>query len=430
MKENNIIEIKNLVKDSLTDFLRESAKTMLHLAIEAEVETFIESYKTQRLESGKQRIVRNGHLPEREIQTGIGSVEVKVPRVRDRKTDSDNKITFHPSWFPKYMRRTRSIESLIPLLYLKGISTGDFKTVLTPLLGEQANNLSHPVICRLKKSWLDEYHKFQRCDLSLKKYVYWWVDGIYLEARMENEKSCILVIVGVAQDGTKELVSLTDGFRESKESWRELLRDLKRRGLVIGADLAIGDGALGFWGALAEEFPKTKWQRCWVHKTKNVLDKLPKSLQEKAKSDLREIYISPTKKAAETSLEHFTEKYSAKYLRATDCLLKDKDELLRFYDFPAEHWQSIRTTNPIESTFATVRHRTVKSKGCFSRDTIMMSVFKLIREAEKNWKKLYGQKMLADVINLVEFKDGIAQKKITESVEQNIPTDAVHKIRS
>ena len=430
MEENNIIEIKNLVKDSLTDFLRESARTMLHLAIEDEVETFIKSYKAHLLEDGKQRIVRNGHLPERKIQTGIGSVEVKVPRVRDRKTGCDNKITFHLSWIPKYMRRTQSIESLLPLLYLKGISTGDFKTVLSPLLGEHANNLSHSVICRLKNSWLDEYHQFQKKDLSLKKYVYWWVDGIYLEARMENETSCILVIIGVTADGTKELVSLIDGFRESKESWRELLRDLKRRGLSEGADLAIGDGALGFWVALAEEYPKTKWQRCWVHKTRNVLDKFPKSLQEKAKSDLREIYSSPTKKAAEKAMNSFTEKYSAKYLRATDCLLKDKDELLRFYDFPAEHWQSIRTTNPIESTFATVRHRTVKSKGCFSRDTIMMSVYKLIKEAEKNWKKLYGQKMLADVIDLVKFIDGIAEKREIAVEEQNSPTDAIHKIRA
>jgi len=430
MNENNIIDIKNLVKDSLTDFLRQSAQTMLHIAIEAEVEEFTKSYCQEKLPDGRNRIVRNGYLPERGIQTGIGLVEVKVPRIRDRKGGTGAKILFYPSWIPKYMRRTKTLESLLPILYLKGISTGNFKDALSPIFGDQAKNLSHSVICRLKQSWLDEYNQFQKKDLSLKKYVYWWVDGIYLAARMENEKSCILVIIGVKEDGTKELVSLADGFRESKESWQELLRGLKHRGLTSAPDLAIGDGSLGFWAALAEEFPKTKWQRCWVHKTQNILDKLPKSLQEKAKSDLREIYTSPTKKLAEQALDNFIETYSAKYLRATDCLNKDKEELLRFYEFPAEHWQSIRTTNPIESTFATVRHRTIKSKGCFSRDTIMMSVYKLMKEAEKNWKKLYGQKMLADVINLVEFKDGIAQKKITGNIEQNIPTDAIHKIHA
>lgn len=420
MTECNIFDIKNPVKDSLTDFLRSSAQKMLHMAIEAEVEDFTKLYRDERLEDGRQRIVRNGYLPQREIQTGIGSVEVNIPRVRDRSDKIEEKVIFQPSWIPKYMRRSTSLENLLPLLYLKGISTGDFKNVLSPLLGDEANNLSHSVICRLKKAWLDEYNLFQKKDLSLKKYVYWWVDGIYLEARMESEKRCVLVIIGVTENGTKELVSLVDGFRESKASWQEMLRDLKNRGLEDDPKLAIGDGALGFWGALAEEYPDTKWQRCWVHKTKNVLDKLPKSLQEIGKSDLREIYNSATKKDARKAFNYFIEKYKAKYPRATDCLQKDEEALLRFYEFPAEHWQSIRTTNPIESTFSTVRHRTVKSKGCFSRDTIMASVFKLIREAEKNWKKLYGQKMLADVINLVSIIDGVAAQKAAIISDQKL----------
>jgi transposase-like protein len=261
----------------------------------------------------------------------------------------------------------------------------------------------------MKAGWLDDYKQFLRQDLSHKHYVYFWVDGIYLEARMESEKSCVLVIIGADSSGKKELVGLVDGFRESKESWRSLLINLQERGLQHGPKLAIGDGALGFWGALAEIYPATKWQRCWVHKTRNVLDKLPKSLQAQAKSDLHEIYLSPTKKQAEQAYKKFIRLYSAKYPKATLCLEKDRESLLTFYDFPAEHWQSIRTTNPIESTFATVRHRTRKSKGCFSRDTIIASVYKLIKEAEKSWKKLYGHKRIADVINLVRFIDGIAE---------------------
>ena len=413
MGKSNVIDIKNPVQDCLTEFLRTSAQKMLQIAIEQEVAEFVEGYKASRLSDGRSRIVRNGYLPERSIQTGIGNVDVKVPRVRDRQQVASDKVEFRLSWIPKYMRRSSTIDSLLPLLYLKGISTNDFGVVLEPILGKDASNISPSVISRMKSSWFDEYLQYQKQDLSLKHYVYWWVDGIYLEARMETEKSCILVIIGANEDGKKELVGLVDGFRESKESWLSLLRDIQSRGLSIGPKLSIGDGSLGFWGALAEVYPKTQWQRCWVHKTRNVLDKLPKALQSKAKSDLHQIYLSDTKRNADKAYQKFIDTYSAKYPKALNCLEKDKDVLLNFYDFPAEHWQSIRTTNPIESTFATVRHRTTRSKGCFSRDTIIASVYKLIKEAEKRWKKLYGHHRLADVINLVQFVDGVAVDKTT-----------------
>ena len=410
MKQNNIISLENPVQDVLTLFLKESAQKMLQLAIEQEVNEFIANYKNQLLEDGRQRIVKNGYLPERGIHTGIGTVKVEVPRTRDRD-NSKGKIEFSSQWIPKHMRRTATIDVLLPVLYLKGISTGDFGRVLEPILGKEASNLSPAVISRLKSQWLDDYKIFLKKDLTGKKYVYWWADGIYLSARNEEEKTCMLVIIGADSQGNKELVGLTDGFRESKESWLELLRDLRSRNLELSPQLAIGDGALGFWAAMHEMHPKTKGQRCWVHKTRNILDKLPKSLQAKAKSQLHDIYLAPTSLDATKSFDKFMTNYKLKYPKAAECLEKDRDILLTFYSFPAEHWQSIRTTNPIESTFATVRHRTVKSKNCFSRDSIIAVVFKLLQEAQKRWKKLYGYQKLADVINLVQFVDGIGQNE-------------------
>lgn len=418
MKENKVIELENPVKDILTLFLRESAQKMLKLALEIEVNEFIESYRDKRLADGRRRVVKNGYLPEREIQTGIGSIAVKVPRIRDREA-VESKLEFTSYWVPKHMRRTMTLEALLPILYLKGISTNDFQRVLEPVLGKEAVGLSPSVISRLKAGWLDEYQCFLKQDMSQKSYVYWWVDGIYLTARMEESKTCMLVIVGADETGKKELVGLVDGFRESKESWLTLLRDLSVRGLKSGPKLSIGDGSLGFWGAMSECYPETKWQRCWVHKTRNVLDKLPKSLQEKAKSQLHNIYQAETKKQAVKAFKHFVESHQLKYPKAVACLQKSESELLTFYDFPAEHWPSIRTTNPIESTFATVRHRTVKSKGCFSRDTIMASVFKLLQEAQKRWKKLYGHHRLADVVNLVKFIDGISEQEHKILQQQN-----------
>ena len=419
MKQNNIINIKNPAEDFLTEFLRSSARKMLQEAIEYEVNEFIEQNKVKRLESGKQRVVRNGYLPERNIQTGIGSIELKVPRIRDRNASSD-KVEFYLSWIPKYMRRTPTLESMIPLLYLKGISSNNFQSILEPILGPKAANLSPSVISKMKNSWFSEYEAFTKKEIINKKYVYWWVDGIYLSVRNEDQKSCVLVIIGADESGRKELVALVDGFKESTESWSNVLRDLKERRLEKAPNLAIGDGALGFWAALSRIYPETKHQRCWVHKTRNVIDKLPKALQSKAKYDLKQIYYADTRNNAQTAYNKFIKDYGIKYPKVALCLEKDKDNLLSFYDFPAEHWQSIRTTNPIESSFASVRHRTKCSKGCFSRETILATVFKLLKEAEKRWLRLVGQNRFCDIINLVPFIDGKAQLL----VEQNKQTIA------
>lgn len=413
MSRNNILELENLSKDvsmsdTLTDFLRESAQKMLKVAIESEVDDFISS-KGEKLSNGHNRVVRNGYLPERNIQTGIGNISVKVPRVRDR---GNGDLVFTSSFIPPYMRRTVTMDVLLPLLYLKGISTNDFQVAFEPILGSNANNLSPQVISRLKEGWYEEFTTWQKRDLSKKNYVYFWVDGVYLQARMESDKNCILVIIGADENGKKELIAISDGVRESKQSWRELLLDLKDRGLQEYPKVAIGDGSLGFWGAVTEVFPKTKHQRCWVHKTMNILDKLPKSNRSKAKEMLQEIYSSENKDDACVAFNKFINKYEAKYPKVVECLIKDKDSLLTFYDFPAEHWIHLRTTNPIESTFSTVKHRTRKSKNCFSRKTILASVFKLFLEAEKRWIPLRGKKRIAEVIQLHKFVDGINQNEL------------------
>ncbi len=407
--KDTVIELKKpevTTKDLLTELIRQGARRILAEAVEAEVEEFLNAAQSFKNTEGQQRFVRNGYLPERNIQTGIGDVPVQVPRVRDRVPGQDNK-KFNSSIVPRYLRRSQNMEDFLPLLYLRGISTGDFSDVLTPLLGENAKNLSPGVISRLKASWEEEYQGWNKRDLSKKKYVYLWADGIYLQARMEDARDCVLVLMGVTEKGNKELIAIQDGFRESKESWLELLRNLK--GLKVAPKVAVGDGALGFWAALREVFGATRQQRCWVHKTCNVLDKLPKSLQAKAKSDLHEIWMAETKEKAEAAFDSFVKTYEAKYPKATECLAKDRENLLTFYDFPAEHWIHLRTTNPIESTFATVRHRTKKAKGCFSRTTILTMVFKLCQSAEKRWNRIYGFNTLADVITGVRFVNGIRQ---------------------
>ncbi|EPS74261.1 transposase, partial [Genlisea aurea] len=409
MSNNKVIEIKNpelKSNDLLTDLIRGSAKKMLACAIEQELQDFLIKNSDLLANNNKPRIVRNGYLPERKITTGIGSIDVKLPRVRDRG-DNKDKINFASNIVPKHLRRSASIEELLPLLYLKGISTNDFQQVLEPLLGGKAKNISAGVISKLKSNWEQDYKKWNDRDLSNKEYVYWWVDGIYLQARMEEEKNCVLVIVGVTPDGVKELVGLEIGFRESKASWLLLINQLKENGLKIAPKLATGDGSMGFWGAINEAFPETKHQRCWVHKTANVLEKLPKNLQKQAKRMLQEIWMSDTKKNALKAYKKFIDFFKTKYPKATECLEKDKEKLLTFYDFPAENWQHIRTSNPIESTFATVRHRTYKAKGCFSQTTILTMVFKLCLDAEKRWKKLYGFNRLAEVISGVKFIDGV-----------------------
>lgn len=362
-KEENIQEE---IKDLLTETIRQGAHKLLAAAIEAEVEDFLERYGLYQAEGEKRRFVRNGYLPERGIQTGIGEVKVTVPRIRDRAAIKDE-IQFASSIIPKYLRRSVKMQEFLPLLYLKGISTGDFKDALVPLMGDTARGLSPNVICRLKERWEEEFQQWsQRC-LSRDNYVYWWADGVYLQACMEEARDCVLVIIGVTESGHKEIIAIEDGYRESKESWKDLLKILKHRGLKVPPKLAVGDGALGFWGALTEIYPEVRHQRCWMHKTMNILNCLPKNLHAQAKSDIQQIWMAETQVKADKAYDKFICRYQDKYPKAIKCLEKDKEALLTFYDFPAQHWKSLRTTNPIESIFSTVRHRTRKSKGCYSR---------------------------------------------------------------
>ncbi|MBU1209651.1 MAG: IS256 family transposase [Alphaproteobacteria bacterium] len=420
MPNDNVVRLiqPGAFDDQLTEVLRNGARALLAQAVEAEVAGFLAKHAESKTEDGHQRVVRHGHLPEREVMTGIGPVAVRQPRVRDRgvKADDPGRIRFSPSILPPYMRRSKSIETLLPILYLKGISTGDFSEALAALLGKDAAGLSPSAIGRLKDGWQDEHAAWQKRDLSAKRYVYIWVDGIHMQARLEDEKQCILVIIGATPEGRKELVGFTDGTRESAHDWRELLLDLKRRGLNVSPELMIADGALGFWKAAGEVWPKAAEQRCWVHKTANVLAKLPKSQQPKAKRSLQEIWMAATKAAAEVAFDAFIESYALKYEKAANCLAKDRDALLAFYDFPAEHWKHLRTTNPIESTFATVRHRTIRSKGCLSNKTALAMVFKLVEGAQRSWRRLDGHAQLPKLILGVKFADGleVAAKSIRQ----------------
>jgi transposase-like protein len=395
--------------DQLTDVLRNGARALLAQAVEAEVADFLGTHAELKTADGHRRVVRHGHLPEREVMTGIGPVAVRQPRVRDREAGAEDpaRIRFSPAILPPYARRSKSLEMLIPILYLKGISTGDFETALAALLGKDAPGLSASTIARLKEVWVDEHKRWNERDLSAKRYVYVWADGIHLQARLEDDVQCILVIIGATPEGKKELIGFTDGTRESAHDWRTLLLDLKRHGLAIAPELAVADGALGFWKALGEVWPKTREQRCWVHKTANVLNRLPKSQHAKAKRALQEIWMAETKTDADAAFDAFIESYQVKYDKAAGCLEKDREALLAFYDFPAEHWKHLRTTNPIESTFATVRHRTTRSKGCLSNKTARAMVFKLVDGAQKNWRRLDGHNQLPKIIQGVKFTDGL-----------------------
>ena len=396
------------VRDFLTEVLRKGAQEMLATAIEAEVEEYIQEFAELREENGRRLVVRNGYMPEREIQTPIGRIEVRKPRVNDKRIDEEgNRIRFSSSILPPYLRKTKSLEELIPWLYLKGISTGDFPDALASILGPGAGGLSPTSICRMKEHWQDEFEQWQQRSLQGKRYVYFWVDGIYFNIRLTDDRPCILVIIGATEDGRKELVAIQGGCRESEQSWRELLLGLKRRGLKVGPKLAIGDGALGFWKALRKTYGNTRTQRCWVHKTANILDKLPKGTQPAAKKHIHEIYLAETKEDAEKAFDFFVELYGAKFPKAVKCLEKDREDLLAFYDFPAQQWAHLRTTNPIESTFATVRLRTYKTKGAGSVDACLAMVLKLTQAAEKRWRRLLGYQHMPDVIAGVEFKDGV-----------------------
>jgi putative transposase len=392
--------------DPLTDILRAGARKLLAQAIEMEAEAFLSQMRDLKLPDGRERLVRHGHGPERTIQTGIGPVEVSRVKIRDRGASDGERIRFTSAILPKWARRTRSLDALLPILYLRGLSTGAFQEALSALLGKDAPNLSPSAITRLTGQWQAEYERWQARDLSARRYVYVWADGVYLQARMEDHSECMLVLIGATPEGKKELVGFQAGVRESAQSWRELLVEIKRRGLIAAPRIAVGDGALGFWKALDELFPGTHHQRCWLHKAANVLNKVPKSVQPGMKAALREIYLAPTRAQAEVAIDLFEEAYGARYPKAVECVRKDQRALLAFFDWPAEHWIHLRTTNPIESVFATVRHRTVRAKGSLSPTTARLMVFKLIMAAAKTWRRLMGENQLPKVIAGVKFQDG------------------------
>jgi putative transposase len=411
VEEDSVVSLprpgSGVVSDPLLAVLREGARRMLMQAVEAEVEAFLAAHAELTDGQGRRRLVRNGHAPERQIQTGIGPLEVRRPKVRDRGVAGDEPIRFTSAILPAYPRRTSNIEELLPWLYLKGVSTGQFAEALAALLGPEAPGLSATTVRRLTESWQEEHEHWQKRDLSARRYVYLWADGVYFTPRLEHERQCLLVLIGADATGRKELLAIEDGWRESAQSWRELLLRLRdENGLVLEPELATGDGALGFWQALHQVWPKTRQQRCWVHKTANILNVLPKSVHSKAKQDLHAIYEAENRKAAEDAFDRFLAKYGAKYDKATGCLSKDRQALLAFYDFPAEHWKHVRTSNPIESTFATVRLRTDRTKGCLSRQTALAMVFKLAKSAERHWRRLDGSQRLAQVIQGVRFRDG------------------------
>ena len=406
MSKDSVVEFRTpeTIEDPLTELLRTGAKRLIQQAVEAELAELLAQYGGEEDEQGRQAVVRNGYLPEREILTGVGPVGVKVPKVRSRTGES---VVFHSSLVPPYVRKARRVEAALPWLYLKGIATGQMQEALTVLLGSEAKGLSASVISRLKKEWEAEYEQWRQQDLSKDRWVYLWADGIYSGLRSDDQKLCVLVVIGVNDRGEKRFLAIEDGVRESTQSWREVLLDLKERGLTIPPKLATGDGAMGFWAALDEVYPQTRRQRCWVHKTANVLNYLPKRVQPKAKKALHEIWMAEDRASANKAFDHFVKVYQAKYPKAVACLEKDREDLLAFYDFPAEHWVHIRTTNPIESTFATIRHRTDRSKGCVSRETMLAMIYKLGMSAEKRWRRISGFKQLAKIIEGVKFRDGI-----------------------
>ena len=400
-------------RDILTEILRQGAQEMLAQAINNEVAEYIHAASDLRDDQGHRLVVRNGYLPARTIRTGVGPVEIRQPRVNDKRTNENGqRIRFSSSILPPYLRRTRSIDELIPWLYLKGVSTGDFTDALQALLGPDAPGLSASNIVRLKACWQQEWAAWSKRSLADKHYVYVWADGIHFNVRLEdsgNNRQCILVLMGATEEGKKELIAITDGYRESTQSWRELLLDVKKRGLSQSPKAATGDGALGFWAALRQVYPATQQQRCWVHKTANVLNKMPKSIQPKAKSMLHEIWMAERRQQANEAFDLFIETFEARYPKAVECLAKDRDVLLTFYDFPAEHWVHLRTTNPIESTFATVRLRTARTKGCGSRKACLTMVFKLACCAERRWRRLNGRELIPEVIRGVSFVDGVKE---------------------
>lgn len=402
------VPASTIVHDVLTQVAREGARRMLAIALEDEVAGYIAAAIEERDARGRRLVVRNGHAEEREIQTGVGPVAVRAPRVRDgRKDEAGEPMRFESKILPPYLRRTRSVEDLLPWLYLSGVSTNGFQDALGSIFGPDAPGLSSRTIVRLKEVWEEEYEAWTRRPLGTRRYVYLWVDGVHVNVRLTGERTCILVVIGATADGEKELLAVHDGVRESEESWKDVLLSLRDRGMTIAPELAIGDGALGFWAALPKVFPTTRMQRCWVHKTANVLNKLPKRLHPEAKRRLHEIWMAESREVAVRAVSSFRELFGAKYPKAVECVEKDRDALLAFYDFPAEHWKHLRTSNPIESTFATVRLRTDRTKGSGSRVACLAMVFKLCQSAARSWRRLDAVERLSDLVLGVRFKDGI-----------------------
>ena len=405
MSKNNVVKLtgRDTITDPLTELLRAGAEQLIYQAVEAELLELLAEHAERRTENGKAGVVRNGHLPARELQTGLGPITVQIPKVRAKTGEP---VTFHSALVPPYVRKTRSLEAALPWLYLKGISSGEMGEALKVLVGPGATGLSASTVSRLKQVWAQEYRSWSEDCLDKDRWVYVWADGVYSGLRAEQTKLCALVVIGVNARGEKHFLAIEDGVRESTQSWREVLLKLKSRGMNA-PELAIGDGAMGFWAALEEVYPETRQQRCWMHKTMNVLNCLPKSAQPKAKQALHNIWQAETKADAEKAFDLFIKTYEPKYPKAAICLQKDREELMAFYDFPAQHWQSIRTSNPIESTFGTIRHRTKRSKGCLSRDGMLHMMFKLGLCAEKKWRRLRGFDYLAKVVIGIKFKDGV-----------------------
>lgn len=403
---------------TLDEIAREGARRMLAAALEAEVAAYLERYRDERDERGHALVVRNGRARPRKITLGSGTVEIQAPRVNDRRVVDGERQCFTSRILPPYMRRSPKVAEVLPILYLRGLSTGDFQEALPALLGEDAAGLSPSAISRLIGVWEEEYRSFRRRDLSDRDFVYVWVDGVHFRIRLEEDRLCALVMIGARPDGTKELIAIEDGYRESTESWAALLRDLKRRGMRAPV-LAVGDGALGFWAAVREVWPETREQRCWVHRLANVLDKLPKRLQGRAKEALGEIMNAESRAAAEEGIQRFAADYGAKYPKAVESLMRDQDKLLAFFDFPAEHWKHLRTTNPIESSFATVRLRQRVTKGAGSRTRGLVFAYKLLDMASQRWRRLDGAKLLPLVRAGVKFTDGIMQERQDQIVRKD-----------
>ena len=412
MRKNNVLEFQGREArlDPLTELLRKGAQDLIGQAVESELAELLAQYSDCRTDEGKAAVVRNGYQPQRELQTGIGPVTVRIPKVRSKSGDA---VTFRSALVPPYVRKTASLEAALPWLYLKGISTGEMSEALKVLLGPQASGFSPATVSRLKQVWAQDYRDWSEQRLDQDSWVYVWADGVYSGLRGEQTKLCALVVIGVNERGEKRFLAIEDGVRESTQSWREVLLKLKSRGMNT-PELAIGDGAMGFWAALEEVYPESRQQRCWMHKTMNVLNCLPKSGQAKAKQALHNIWQAATKAEAEKAFDLFINTYEPKYPKATTCLQKDREELMAFYDFPAQHWQSIRTSNPIESTFATIRHRTKRSKGCLSRDGMLHMMFKLGQCAEKNWRRLRGFDYLAKLVTGIKFKDGVEVPQVDQ----------------